>query len=84
MPVDLVNGVTVAVAAPVLPSIHVTPPLPPTVTVLPVAGPAGASGSGTSGTFRIFHGTGPPVTVIGAAPGDAYVDDVTGDFFQLQ
>jgi hypothetical protein len=30
-----------------------------------------------------WHGDGPPGVVVGAAPGDFYVDDLTGNYYRL-
>jgi hypothetical protein len=38
---------------------------------------------GEPGTLR-FHGTGPPTLVIGARPGDEYLDTTTGDLYRLE
>lgn len=49
-------------------------------------GPAGLTGpqgvSGISGGQRFF-GDGPPGVVVGAQPGDEYVDRLTGNIYQL-
>lgn len=52
-------------------------------------GPTGAIGAtgpqgpqGPVGAHR-FYGEGPPTVVIGAAPGDEYVDELTGDLYVL-
>lgn len=30
-----------------------------------------------------WHGDGPPGVIVGAAPGDFYVDDLTGNYYRL-
>ncbi len=60
-----------------------------------VAGPPGSQGpQGSQGAagpqgpqgpvgHNRWYGDGPPVVVIGAAPGDEYVDELTGDLYVL-
>jgi hypothetical protein len=53
-----------------------------TVSALAMRGPAGATGP--RGTSRPrFYGDGPPGVIIGAQPGDEYVDQLTGDLYVL-
>lgn len=44
-------------------------------------GPQGASGKSSSDRY---YGEGPPGVIIGAAPGDEYVDALTGDVYRLE
>lgn len=52
-----------------------------------IVGPPGPSGptgpAGPSGDVERFYGVGPPGVVIGASPGDEYVDTDTGDLYVL-
>lgn len=48
----------------------------------PVGGPGPTGPEGPSGQPR-WSGAGPPGVVIGAEPGDVYVDWLTGDTYQL-
>lgn len=45
-------------------------------------GPVGPTGPAPHIRTR-FYGSGPPETVIGASPGDEYVDTVTGNLYLL-
>lgn len=45
-------------------------------------GPQGVPGGGGSGAAW-FTGEGPPGTVVGAAPGDYYIDTITGTIYRL-
>jgi len=97
MPFDLANGVTVSVVAPGPPVITAAPPVNVTVAVVPVAGPpgppgtpgpsgpSGPPGSNGGGYISWFHGNGPPpTTIVGAAPGSIYIDDLTGNAYELR
>lgn len=48
----------------------------------PMQGPPGPVGLGPSGQPR-FTGEGPPGVVIGANPGDEYLDNLTGTLYRL-
>lgn len=65
MPIELSDGTTVQVQAPVLPHIRAAPPNPANVTVLPVAGPPGPPGSAGSGYVR--HEQTTPAAVVDIA-----------------
>ena len=61
---------------------------PPTAAVVAVAGPQGPAGaSGTPGPAYSspawFFDDGPPGTIIGAKPGDFYMDVSTGTIYEL-
>lgn len=45
-------------------------------------GPQGPSGP-PGGAQRRWYGEGPPTVVVGAAPGDEYMDTLTGDLYLL-
>lgn len=50
---------------------------------LEIPGPQGPQGpTGSPGQPR-WAGEGPPGTIIGAQPGDAYLDTLTGNLYQL-
>jgi hypothetical protein len=69
--------------------VNVTPP--PTAAVVTVAGPQGPAGTqGASGapgpaysSPAWFFDNGPPGTIIGAKPGDLYMDLLTGTIYEL-
>ncbi len=46
-------------------------------------GPPGPPGQGQGGGTAWFTGTGPPGTILGASPGDAYIDTTTGTIYRL-
>lgn len=47
-------------------------------------GPPGPPGSQGSVGGRRWYGDGPPGTVVGSAPGDEYLDRLTGDLYYLE
>lgn len=54
-------------------------PVPGPAGVQGPAGPQGATGRGV----RRWYGDGPPDVVVGASPGDEYVDRLSGDLWTL-
>lgn len=55
---------------------------PETVGLVMVPGEPGKNGGAFDGTAW-WYGQGPPGTIIGAKPGDDYLDTVTGDIYKL-
>jgi hypothetical protein len=48
-------------------------------------GPAGPAGpQGEPGVQKRWYGEGPPGVIIGASPGNEYVDTLTGDLYVLR
>lgn len=79
--------VAVQVATP-SPWVQVNVVPPPTAAIVAVAGPQGASGaSGAAGPaysgLAWFFDNGPPGTIIGSKPGDAYLDLSDGTVYVL-
>lgn len=81
-PIALGPDTVVQVVPPAIPTLTAALPTGPQATVVPVAGPAGPPGSGVA-PVQVFHGDGPPGTVLGAIPGSLYIDDTTGMLYQL-
>ena len=52
------------------------PPGPP--------GPIGPPGPGSGAGVKRWYGEGPPSVIIGASPGDEYVDTISGNLYVLQ
>lgn len=81
---DFGLGVSVSVDAPAGPVFAVSPPGASSVQVVPVAGPQGPPGVSPSNTGQPrWAGQGPPGTIIGAAPGDLYLDETSGLIYTL-
>lgn len=76
----------VEVVRPTPPVFEVAPPDVDSILVLPLPGPAGAGLPGPAGRpgQPRFVGSGPPPdALIGAEPGDQYLDQRTGDLYTL-
>lgn len=82
-------NVTVGEAATEVVLVHGGPPGPPGPvgadgpTGDSLVGPPGPPGPQGPAGSRRWYGEGPPVVVLGASPGDEYIDVLTGDMFVL-
>lgn len=75
------GGAPIVVASPVTPPpVRVGHPVAPPAVVVPKAVAEPAS---TEPGQPKFSGQGPPGVVIGASPGDEYLDVTSGDIYQL-
>lgn len=80
--VTLPGSLTIEVEQPAPPVFEVeVPTTAPDHLLVPVAGPPGPPSS-NAGQPR-FTGDGPPSAIIGAQPGDEYLDRQTGDIYKL-
>ncbi|MGH3986339.1 MAG: hypothetical protein ACRDTZ_03355 [Pseudonocardiaceae bacterium] len=81
---NLSDGDTVRIEPPDVPVFHMEPPAAPSVTVVPVVGPPGPIGPpGPVGGVDWWDGEGPPGVIVGAEPGDLYIDHLTGNLYRL-
>lgn len=85
MPDTIPLPADVTVDPPEVPGITIAPPNPDVGTLVPTEGPQGPEGpQGRPGEIvDWFTGHGPPGLIIGAGPGDMYIDEDTGTLYQL-
>lgn len=82
---DIIIDDTVDVTVVDSTDVDITTTEDPTFAVITVEGPPGPpgeAGPGYAGTAW-FYGSGPPGTVVGARPGDNFMDLTTGDIYVL-